>query len=366
MFRMEQPRVGAKQMLGDIRAVFSLWVDSVARTLDAVLGRFKSRPLVQFVQDDDGSFTLRPPENMQKFAHLPAHRIRVAEGIVSEPLPPQWTAALSGGRAELVLQPSCFLFRPLELPKRASEFLEGIIRSQIDRLTPWNAGDAVYGWTHPTETTSERIGVTIAATARTGVAPLVQAIVDLGASSVEVVTRAPGDATPVRVMERRGGGADELGRIRVALRSVFAATGLVAALSVAASSFVAAYYDDQFQQVQHRIAERRAAIRAGQSGNAATALLEKRKQTTPASVMVIEELSALLPDHTYATELRIDGDKLQIAGVTHDAPSLIEIMERSPHFARATFFAPTTRTATDPGERFHIEAKIRPHFGLGS
>jgi general secretion pathway protein L len=359
--------VGAEHMLGDVRTVFSMWVDSVAQTLNGAIARFKSHPLVQFVQDDDGGFTLRPPANMQKLAHLPAHRIRIAEGIVNDPLPPQWTATLSGGRAELVLQPSCFLFRPLELPKRASEFLEGIIRSQIDRLTPWNAGEAVYGWTRPTETTGERIGVTIAATARTVVAPLVQAIVDLGASSVEVVTQVPGaEATAVTVMERRGGGADELGRIRVALRSVFAVTGLAAALSLVASGFVAGYYDEQLQQVQHQIAERRAAIRAGQSGNAATALLEKRKQATPSSVMVIEELSALLPDHTYATELRIDGDKLQIAGVTHDAPSLIEIMERSPHFARATFFAPTTRAATDPGERFHIEAKIQPHFGLGS
>jgi general secretion pathway protein L len=354
-------------MLGDVRTVFSLWVESVAGTLNAVIKRVKSRALVQFVQDDDGSFTLQPPEKLQKFAHLPAHRIRIAEGIVSDPLPAQWTAALSRGRAELVLQPSCFLFRPLELPKRASEFLEGIIRSQIDRLTPWNAGDAVYGWTRPTETTGERIRVTIAATARTVAAPLVQAIVDLGASSVKVVTRVPGaDATPVTVMERRGGGADELGRIRVALGSVFVVTGLAAALSFAASGFVAAYYDDRLGQVQHRIAERRAAIRAGQSGNAETALLQKRKQTTPSSVMVIEELSAVLPDHTYATELRIDGDKLQIAGITHDAPSLIEIMERSPHFARATFFAPTTRAATDPGEHFHIEAKVRPHFGLGS
>ena len=61
------------------------------------------------------------------------------------------------------------------------------------------------------------------------------------------------------------------------------------------------------------------AIRAGnEGGGVATPLraLERRKHQNPSSVIVLEALSRILPDHTYVTELRIEGDKLRMIGIT--------------------------------------------------
>ena len=82
-------------------------------------------------------------------------------------------------------------------------------------------------------------------------------------------------------------------------------------------------------------------------------------------MIVLEVLSQILPDHTYVTELRVEGDKLRLVGLTRDAPGLIRLMEQSPHFTRATFFAPTTRSPGEPGEHFNIEARIEPVYTPG-
>jgi general secretion pathway protein L len=371
--------------LSDISTAFMLWTGEVARTVEQLLERLRSRARLQLVQDAEG-FMLSLVQQSggggwarlwgerhsthEGAAPLLPHHLRglgEAAGEAADPLPPEWAEAFRGSRAEIVLQPSGFLFRPLELPKRAGEFLEGIVRSQIDRLTPWNATEAVYHWTGPSDAPNERIALTVVATTRAVVMPLVQAVTSLGANSVAVSTLAPDAAAArVTVFEKSAQTAIELKRVRTALLGLFAATGLAATLSLVASGFLDDYYDQQTLQIQHRIATRRAAIRAGQDGESGFALLAKRKQSTSASVLVLEELSSILPDNTYATELHIDGDKLQIVGITQDAPSLIEILERSPHFTHATFFAPTTHAATDPGDRFHIEAHIRPHFGIGT
>jgi general secretion pathway protein L len=356
-------------MLSQIGAGFSLWIDAVARAAMGALERFESTRRIELAEDDDGTFTIRPAPGVPgEPATRPPDGVRIADGVVSG-LPPEWVAAFRDSRVELVLRSSRFLFRPLDLPKRANEFLDGIIRAQIDRLTPWTANDAVYHWTRPAEAAGERITMTIVATARSMVVPLAEAFADLGAAVVEVSTLTPDtDAVAVTVYQQRARAAAGLGRIRMALLALFAATAVPAVASVAASGFLAAHYDGQAQQVQRQIAERRAVIRAGQSGlgNSALELLERRKHTTPSSVVVLEALSALLPDHTYATEMQIEGDKLQITGFTHDAPSLISVLEQSPHFSRATFFAPTTRAPNDPGERFHIETRIKPYFGSGT
>jgi general secretion pathway protein L len=148
---------------------------------------------------------------------------------------------------------------------------------------------------------------------------------------------------------------------------LFLISGLTAAITMGYSAFALDGLDAEQQALSQKVAARRAALRTSpEFAASAQRMLERRKQSTPSNVIVIEALSQILPDHTYVTELRIEVDKLQIVGVTRDAAGLIGLIEQSPHFTRAKFYAPTTRTPGEPGERFHIEAQIKPVFAVGT
>jgi general secretion pathway protein L len=211
------------------------------------------------------------------------------------------------------------------------------------------------------------------------VAPYVQAIADLGVASVAVLTVPPpphplqhaGEgregAVPIKVFEQRARGVFEIDRIRRSLVTLFLISGLAAAITMGYSAFALDSLDAEQQALSQRISARRAALRASPEFTvSAQRMLERRKQSTPSNVIVLEALSQILPDHTFVTELRIEVDKVQIVGVTRDAAALIGLIEQSPHFTRARFYAPTTRTPGDPGERFHIEAQVKPIFAVGT
>jgi general secretion pathway protein L len=259
----------------------------------------------------------------------------------------------------------------LDFPTRASDFLDGMIRSQIDRVTPWTVNDAVYGWTTPVPAGNDRIEVTLAATSRLKVAPLMQLAEAVEAASLAVFAVVSDQTTNtgrILLLEKSLrsviGPAINVPRL---LRAGLLAAGIATAAALLIGTYLGGSLQSELGDVQRQISQRRNALRLEANGAASgMGLLAKRKQTTPSSVMVLEALSRALPDSTYVTELRVDGDKVQVVGMTQDAPSLIRLLEQSPQFTRATFFAPTTRAANEPGERFHIEAHISAYFGSGT
>ncbi len=340
--------------LQSIRDVLDGWTGTVAGTIVGALERMVSPRLVRLVEDEEGGFALDVPGKTE----TPSVAVSFRDG--------QFAAAnlnqtLKGSRVEIVLRPTRFLFRQIELPARAADFLDGIVRAQIDRLTPWSAAEAVFGCAAPSASGGDGITTVIAATPRKLATGYVEALTGFHPSAIAILTDAA-DGGRIKVFEQRARGSVDPARLSRALQLVLGVAAVAAIVSTIVAGYLADSLSAQESELERQIAQRRAVLRAGSDGGDRSPLasLERRKYETAASVIVIEALSRLLPDHTYVTELHVAGNKVQIAGITQDAPSLIPLIEQSGHFTRATFYAPTTRSASDPGERFHVEAQIEP------
>ena len=318
------------------------------------------------VEQADDVFEVLPP-NGRSSAGGRGEPLRFVDGRFVDGEGSRVCPRLAGADVEIVLATKRFMFRSLELPARASGFLDAIVRAQIDRLTPWSPAQAVFGCAAPAELAGGRVSVAIAATARASVAPLVAAMEALAAQRIVVSTTLDDSNGPARsrisVFSQQTHRERQLRRLR---RVMIAAPvlALLAGLSaLAAWAFVDADLEASRLRLAQLMAERRAALSpSGGAAHEAAAALAQRKRTTPASVIVLESLSQALPDDTHLTELQISDGKLQMSGVTHEAAALIRIMEQTSQFKRATFFAPTTMAAGEGGEQFHIEAQVAPYY----
>jgi general secretion pathway protein L len=264
-----------------------------------------------------------------------------------------------------------FIFKPLELPARAAEFLSGVVRAQIDRLTPWSADQAAFGFGPPTDAGSGRIVVTVAATAKSMLTPIVKALSNLGARSVVVRTAAPNESetAPITVMEENVAHVLDAQLVRRILLVTLVASWLIAALTMTTTIIIDGNLQARQDELARQIAKERAAMltarnNPGDPKTIAERALLRRKNESPSDVIALEILSQILPDDTYVTEMHIESNRVRLTGVTHDAPQLIRLIERTRHFSQATFYAPITHSSSNPGDHFSIEARMEPNFSL--
>ncbi|WP_315837824.1 PilN domain-containing protein [Bradyrhizobium prioriisuperbiae] len=342
--------------LRTLGAIFLAWTNSVAAAIVGGLERVVSPRVVRLVEEESDVFRV---EATDRSGAVP-QQVRLRDGVLSAP---DLAPILKGSRIEIILQPKRVLFRPLELPSRAADFLDGIVRAQIDRLTPWTINEAVFGCSSPVATGGDSITTIVAVTTRKIAAAYVHAVSSFHPAAVAICANiAEHDAGRVKLFEQSSRGHLDVVRLGRVLLVALAATAMATVVSLAVSAYMVDDLAAQEDELARQVAQRRAAIRAGGAGESSpTAALERRKHETPSNVIVLDALSRVLPDHTYVTELHVQGGRIQVSGITGDAPSLISLIEQSRHFTRATFYAPTTRAASDSGDRFHIEASIQPN-----
>lgn len=105
---------------------------------------------------------------------------------------------------------------------------------------------------------------------------------------------------------------------------------------------------------------RRQTSQSAETALAQTAAVQKHSQTRVKRTHILNELARILPDTTWLSEIKIDGEVVEISGQSESAAALIGIFESSSQFTDAEITSAITRVETLNRERFSIRALVRP------
>ena len=256
------------------------------------------------------------------------------------------------------------LAKRISLPAAAEENLREVLGFEMDLHTPFEAAEVYYDYTVVgRDSARQQVTVDLVYAPRHAVDALVDDAASLGIRTDVVTCRRRDNANlqPVNLLpqEKRRGRRFDVRNLNLAL------TALLAVLLVAAIAIPIAQKNRAIAEVEAQVQAAAATAREGaalrqdlEKMAAASQFLVEKKASDVMIVEVIDEISRILPDHTWIARLDVSGTELQIQGQSSASSSLIKIVESSPWFENARFASPVVQIAGTDKDRVHIVATV--------
>jgi general secretion pathway protein L len=257
---------------------------------------------------------------------------------------------------------SC-LVRDRVLPARALDHAEGILGLDLQHATPVSLDEVYWGWFATTASTPGSVTVRQLVLKRSRIDPLLHALAETGLAAIAIeVENEDGRLLPVNLLPD----GRRLSAFEAGLRKVLTGSTAMLALLVVLAAGMHIYRQQQLlgqlEIEKEQLTRKAAGVRQRLAG-AEAALTQARqvrlhKSQSTAFVQIWEELTRLLPDTAWITDLRLDGGTLAIDGYAASASELIGVLAGSRLWKEVTFASPVTRDAQRPVERFQIRMML--------
>jgi general secretion pathway protein L len=270
-------------------------------------------------------------------------------------------SALDRGALAAVLRlPADKALRPaITLPLAAEVNLHEVICYELDRHTPFTT-EQVYlsARVASRDPTARRLEADVTVVPRPVVDRAIADAKRLGLAVDRVDVAGVGTQPPsgnVLPAARLTAGRRQASRANAALAI---AAGLLAAVAVyvplARMEREAAALEQHFAAIRAAVSLQRQVADARRQR---LFIVDRKRAAAPVSVVLLE-LTRILPDDTWLTELQIQGDEVQIGGTARSAAALIGLLEQSHEFTGTTFRTPVTQDPVSGRESFYIVARI--------
>ena len=281
--------------------------------------------------------------------------------------------AAQDGFVVLELPTDKIVVRRISVPAQAREFLPGIVRNQVERLSPWPVDQTVYGFdAAASQEDSAALDVCVFISSRAAVESARDELDAMGLPPDRIVARQDETlaSAPIALWSRLTDVSRET--VERTRRQIGVGIAVFVLLSVSLTAWgfsSAASIRGESDELAARAKTLQRQVQGSRTPQAIASLPPAErawawKEISPSTVIVLEVLARALPDAAYLTELRLDNSTLRMIGLTSDAPSLIGPLERSGHLTAVRFFAPTTRGPDGTLFKFHIEAQVVPRLEI--
>ena len=257
-----------------------------------------------------------------------------------------------------------YLVKQIELPLAAAKNLRQVLSFEMDRHTPFNAEQVYFDFrVLNVNNLKDQLTVKLVAVPR----PQLDNSLDLlerwgapantafAANTVQIddaINLIPAERTTNQPAKPRG---THLGLLLLTL--VLAATAVIIPLWQKHQAVVALQpiVDRAKQQTKATDALRHEQEKLAAEYN----FLLNKKQATLPLIVLLDELSRLLPNDTWVQQFNLKGQELQIQGETGSSSKLIALIENTMILHDANFRSPLTKGSLPNSEHYHLVAKIK-------
>ncbi len=267
----------------------------------------------------------------------------------------------SSHQTTVILPPQKVLETTVTLPAATEENLREVLAFEMDQLTPFSVDDIYYGFEIVERSSSKNtIAVHLLATPRKTIDELLPVLRRAGLSPDVITTKAGSTRlNDINLLPRQ-----QLDRAEINTRWLYA--GLSAVVSLLLIAAIATPLIQKQRLINELQPQVTIAMEAAKEGSrlkqnieliaTGSSALLLQKEARPMAMVLINEMSKILPDDTWLTRIDIAGKEVQIQGQSSTAASLIGLLEESPVFENVRFRSPVTQIPRTDAERFHLSA----------
>jgi general secretion pathway protein L len=265
----------------------------------------------------------------------------------------------------LILPADKILVKEMTLPIATEEHLRETLSFQINRQTPFNVDQVCYDCqVTGRDTNSQTLTVKLIIAPRDVTNGLLDKLARNGLSPdrVSVLDKDHDRVIPVNLLPPRRKKRRWMGIRRK--RNLLLATANAVLLLVAVTTPVVQrqmMIDALEPQLEQALEAAKGGTQLRQQVEklaAASEYLRNKKHSELLVMRAMDEVTRLLPDHTWVSRLDLGSGELQVQGHSTASAALIPLLEASPLLQNVRFRSPVMRIGSTAEERFHLSADL--------